>query len=33
MAAADALIASMEQQVNFMNGLMEAMITNQRSTW
>jgi flagellar hook-associated protein 2 len=33
MAASDALIASMEQQVNFMNGLMEAMITNQRSTW
>jgi len=31
MAAADALIASMEQQVNFMNGLMESMLVNQRN--
>jgi len=31
MAASDALIASMEQQVNFMNGLMEAMLVNQRN--
>ncbi len=33
MAASDALIAAMEQQVKFMNGLMEAMTVNQRSTW
>lgn len=33
MAASDALIASMEQQVNFMNGLMESMLVNQRSAW
>ncbi|MDP2999157.1 MAG: flagellar filament capping protein FliD [Bryobacterales bacterium] len=31
MAASDALIASMEQQVNFMNGLMESMLVNQRN--
>ena len=29
MAAADALIASMEQQVIFMNGLIDAMSSNQ----
>jgi flagellar hook-associated protein 2 len=33
MAAADALIASMEQQVRFMNGLMEAMLISQENSW
>lgn len=33
MAASDALIASMEQQVRFMNGLMESMRINQEKSW